>query len=274
MISKAKSIAGSIASVDYIMNDKENGKAEILDRNGIVGNNGKEIMSEFRMVQNCNDNCKKNTISIVISPSNERKFTSAEMRTIGIHHLKQLGLDKNQYLMTMHTSTGKPHIHIIANRIDSNGKALNDSYISKKIQRISEELDKKLGLTTAKEMSQIRKQELQPIKQEISQANKFAIRNSKTFTEYRDLMQSKGIKVIPTLNKKGEMQGFKILHKASGLDFKASEIGKNMSVKSLSQGGVKFDIPLTPSLHNVAKISFRIIKEVINISRGGMSMGM
>lgn len=43
MISKAKSVRGSSQAIDYILNDK--GQAIELDRNGLVGKDGKEILS-------------------------------------------------------------------------------------------------------------------------------------------------------------------------------------------------------------------------------------
>lgn len=71
----------------------------------------------------------------MISPSDERAFSNEELRDIGKHHLEKLGLSDHQYLMTRHGSTDHPHIHILANRIDEKGKALNDSHISLKAKR-------------------------------------------------------------------------------------------------------------------------------------------
>ena len=40
-------------------------------------------------------------------------------------------------------------------------------------------------------------------------------------------MQSRGVKVIDTINKSGELQGFKLAHKSSDLTYNASKVGKN-----------------------------------------------
>ena len=269
MVSKAKSIKGSSASIQYIQSDKELGDALELDRNGIISDDPNEIMDEFRFMQEANEKCQKNTISIVISPSDEKKFTPSELRDIGRKHLKGLGLDKNQYLMTLHQSTGKPHIHIIANRINEKGVAVKDNFISLKSQTISEKIAKEYGLSTAKEMKKINDISLQPIKNEIKNAHSFSVQNSKTFEHYKDLMQSKGIQVKPTINKSGELQGFRLLHKQSGINFKASEIGKNFGVKDLIHNQIKLPT-LSPPLQQIAiKVSKMIFREA---SRG-MGMG-
>ena len=84
MISKAKSVRGSSQAIDYILNDK--GQAIELDRNGLVGKDGKEILQELRMVQSENQNCKNNTISIVLSPdADQGKLSNKELRLSLIH---------------------------------------------------------------------------------------------------------------------------------------------------------------------------------------------
>lgn len=269
MISKAKSIKGSVAAIDYIQNDKELGNAVELARNGIVEDKSKEIMKEFRLMQSANENCKNNIISIVISPSDERQFGNNELRKIGLEHLKRMGLDQHQFLMTKHGSTGHNHIHILLNRIDEKGIAYNDSFISKKIQGISEDIAKELGLTTAREVREINAERIRPIKQEILQAHQSSMKNSHTYQDYKDLMQSKGVIVKDSINKNGELQGFKFMHKSSELEFKASDIKKGVGAKDLVMN--KVEMPkLTPTLQNIA---LNIAKQIRKEATRGMRLG-
>ena len=84
--------------------------------------------------------------------------------------MKNLGLDKNQYLATVHESTGQQHIHIFANRIDSNGKALNDSNIHLKAHESADKLAKDRGLKTAKEITQGKELSTKPTRDRIFKA--------------------------------------------------------------------------------------------------------
>lgn len=269
MVSKAKSIKGSSASIEYIQNDKALGDALELDRNGIISDRPNEIMKEFRLMQEANEKCQKNTISIVISPSSEKKFSKAELREIGREHLKGLGLDKNQYLMTLHQSTGKPHIHIVANRINENGEAVKDNFISLKSQDISEKIAKQHGLATARDMKKVNDISLQPIKNDIKNAHQFALKNSKTFDNYKDLMYSKGFEIKPTINKSNQLQGFRIVDKQSGLNFKASEIGKNFGAKNLIENKISMPV-LSPPLQ---KIAIDVAKFAVRSVSRGAGMG-
>lgn len=263
MISKAKSIKGSVASVSYIQNDK--GEAYELMRQGIASDKPNEIMKEFRMMQHCNTKCENNMISIVISPSSEKKFNNAELQNILEQHLKHLKLERNQYLATVHMSTGKPHIHVLVNRIDYEGKAISDQFISKRSQEISERMAKEYGLLTAKEWKKINDKTLSPVKDEIKNAHSFAKSNSRSYEQYKDLMQGKGVKVIDTINKNGELQGFKLTHKSSDLTFKASEVGKHVGVKNLLENRIEFKQPLSPPYVKIIK---NIIEQAFKISQG------
>lgn len=251
MVSKGSATKGSAQAIDYIMNDKERGQAIELYRNLIAGNNGNEIISEFREVQQFNHNCVNNTYSIILSPSEQKIYSNEELKEFGQKHLKNLGLENNQYLMTAHRSTEHPHIHIICNRIDLEGNAHSDQFISKKCQESAEKIAQEKGLFTAKEIKQIKQEELKPIKKEIHQAHNFAKNKSENFEQYKEYMYLKGIEVQPTLNKNGEMQGYRLLHKESELNFKASEIHKNVGLKDLIQNRISIDNPLSKPLHEI-----------------------
>jgi hypothetical protein len=264
MVSKAKAIRGSAQSISYIQFDKVLGDAMELDRYGVVSDDPNEILQEFRLMQEANEKCEKNTISMVISPSSEKEFSKSELRDIARTHLKGLGLENNQYLATVHQSTGKTHIHIIANRIDEQGKAVSDSFISKRSQDISEKIAQKKGLLTAQDWKKINEVTISPVKEEIKQAHDFAKSKAHDFQQYSELMKGRRVEVIPTINKQGNIQGFKLLHEQSGMTFKASEIGKNTGVKDLLQNKVKIPNLSAPYLELAKSIAKKVIKTTID----------
>ncbi|WP_313139196.1 relaxase/mobilization nuclease domain-containing protein [Myroides sp.] len=225
MISKAKSVRGSSQAIDYILNDK--GQAIELDRNGLVGKDGKEILQELRMVQSENQNCKNNTISIVLSPdADQGKLSNKELRKALHEHLENLGLIDHQWIATVHNSTQNQHIHIIANRIDFNAKALNDSFISKKSQESAEKIAQNMGLKTAKQIEQSKKTETKGLKKEIEKSILECKAKSNNFDDFCRLMKSNGYDVKPTYNKQGVLFGMRIDNGDNS--FKLSEINRNI----------------------------------------------
>lgn len=275
MVSKATATKGSSQAFDYLLDDK--GHAQELDRNLLTGENGQELLAEFREVQAQNTNCINNTYSIVLSPSNERSFTNDELRELGREHLKNLGFDleNTQYLMTVHRSTDQPHVHILANRIDMQGNAHKDNFIGKRAQRSAEQIAERLGLTTARDIQKNKELSFEPnikaIRKEIQQAFNQA-KQAPDFKSFCDKMKSQGIEVREIHNSGGKLQGLRYVHSKSGADLKASEVGKEFGAKTLVQKGMPFkDVPLDVNLSKfVVKKGLEMAQEGAkkNISRG------
>jgi len=225
MISKAKSVKGSSQAIDYILNDK--GLAVELDRYGLVGKDGKGILRELRMVQAENRACQNNTISIVLSPdATQGKFEMHELRVMLHTHLENLGLNHHQWIASVHNSTDNQHIHVIANRIDLKGNALNDSFISKKAQESAEKIAQSMGMKSAKEIELQRKIETKGLKKEIEKIMLECKAKSNSFDGFCRLMKSKGYDVKPSYNKQGIMFGMRI--DSGNNSFKLSEINRNI----------------------------------------------
>ncbi len=275
MVSKATATKGSSQAFDYLLDDK--GHAQELDRNLLTGENGQELLAEFREVQAMNTNCINNTYSIVLSPSNERSFTNDELRELGREHLKNLGFDleNTQYLMTVHRSTDQPHVHILANRINMQGNAHKDNFIGKRAQRSAEQIAERLGLTTAKEIQKNKELSFEPnikaIRKEIQQAFNQA-KQEPDFASFCSKMKSQGIEVREIHNSGGKLQGLRYVHSKSGADLKASEVGKEFGAKTLVQKGMPFkDVTLDINLSKfVVKKGLEMAQEGAkkNISRG------
>lgn len=238
MVSKATATKGSIQALDYLLDDK--GKAVELDRYGISGENGTEILAEFREVQQLNTRCENNVYSIVLSPSNEREFSLEELREIGREHLQNLGLTNRQYLMTAHLSTDQPHIHLQVNRIDFFGKAHNDHIIGLKSQESAEKIAKRLGLTTAKEFAKMKTEKTENLRNFLAEIHKKSLSEVKTFSEYCDFIEKYDVEIQPTIRKNGEMQGYNFFDRKSGEIIKASKV-TGAGLKRLIENGIKMD---------------------------------
>lgn len=227
MVSQANATKGSIEGMNYILADK--GQAVELDRNMISGENAREILAEFREIQALKPSIKNNTYSIYLSPDHsQKKFTKDELQELGQEHLKNLGLDKNQYLMTLHTSTGKPHIHFQVNRIDFDGQAHDDGNISYKAQGSAGKLAEERGLMTARKIEKIHKDLTKERTKEIRKAYNQSKSKATSFEEFQNNMHDKGYDINLTKQKSGKIQGFRIVDKKSSESFKASQIGEEV----------------------------------------------
>lgn len=230
MVSKAKSTKGSSQAIDYLMNDKEKGEALILDRNGIVGTTGKDILQEFRFVQDSNRNCVNNTISMVISPNQEigKNLSNKELSEILHSQLENLGLKDRQYIATVHTSTETKHIHVIINRINEKGQAISDSFLSKRAQDSAEKIAKSKGWKTAKDIQNERKLEAKDIRLKVE--NSIKKDKPQDIKSYFESLHRSGLKIDIIRSKvNNTISGYRIE------GFKASDISRNLTLNKVEK---------------------------------------
>ena len=262
MIAKAKSISHGSASMDYAL---EKDQAEIIDKREIVGDNGKEIKEEFKLFQDQNSRCENNDISFVLSPEPKdgKALTNEQFKEISNDFLKEMKLDKHQALVVKHNDRNHAHLHIYVNRIDSNGKAYKDNFISKKSQTVADKIAQERGLTRASVVKEFNKEMHKDLKQQIFDKHKAVLQHKpKDFNQYKDLMKASKVEVLPTINKAGKLQGYRV--EFQGVNLKATEVHRTMSLSKMGVNikqtkAIKMN-PLTPKLNkaiggNVAKVA-------------------
>ncbi len=186
MIGKAKSISHVSNAINYAMNKKD---AVEISRNLLVGETGKEMAQEFRVFQNLNARCERNSFSVVLSPTipDGNRLTNDDFAKLADDFLSRINLKGNQFISFLHSDEDHKHLHIFVNRIDKNGKAYKDNYISKKAQRIAESMAKARGFTTAREIQQEKEERLS---RQIKGAHKKILQQApKDIFEYAELMK-------------------------------------------------------------------------------------
>lgn len=231
MIGKAKSITHVGAAIDYVVKRE---KAELLVKEKVAGDTGTEIAGEFRIFQQGNDHCKNNALSVVLSPAieNGKRLSNAGLQGITRQYVEKMGLQQHQYAAFVHRDKAHTHIHLFVNRIDLRGNAANDSFIGKRSQRIADEIAQERQLVRAREVGERKQALLSPLKAQVREIHRQVLESRPAnFQGYVAAMQAQGVAVRETINKQGERQGYRI--EAQGVSLKASEVGKEMSLKRI-----------------------------------------
>ncbi|EPH09630.1 hypothetical protein HMPREF9713_02642 [Myroides odoratimimus CCUG 12700] len=243
MIAKAKTCIGGTALFNYVINPN---KGYELVRNNLSGETPKDMFQTMQILQNQNSRCKNNTISVVISPTIEdsKKMTDQDLNNLVHDFLVGLKLDPKhaQYIAFVHTEKEHKHIHILANRIDENGKALKDNYIGFQAQRIAHEIALKYGWFSIRQENENKKEQVKAnqkqVAQEIKKAHYFVLKEQpKGLQQYIDMMRMHQIEVKPSVNKQGNIQGFRFIHLPTNTNLKASEIDRNLKLNELFENG-------------------------------------
>lgn len=288
MIGKGTSIAHTKASMSYGWNQEK--QTEVILKQHVVGENPKEITKEFQFIQEQNYQCKKNTLSFVLSPTIEdgKRLNQQKLQSLTQKFIKEMQLKEHQAIAFVHRDKQHTHVHLYVNRIDFNGKAYNDSFIGKKSQLAAERVAKELGLTTAREVQQQKLQMHNHIRKQIQQIHHTVIKEQrpKSIDQYIEAMKQHGVKVTPSINRQGQLQGFRFTYK--GTNLKASEVHRQLSgskliaqihkspeqllkiakVKTVAIGGTPISLAANMALKLAKKTLKQVLKKSLDIGMG------
>ena len=257
MIGKGKSISHTEASIKYGWNlEKE---ADFILKQNVVGNTPKEIATEFKIIQDQNEKCKRNTFSFVLSPTIEdgQKTTSRGLTKITKDFLKDLKLKEHQAVAFVHNDKEHIHVHLYVNRIDFKGKAFKDNYIGKRAQKAAERVAILNKIKTVKQVKEEKQNLNKNIRKQIYEAHrKTLLEKPNNFKEYIGKMELLSITVKPVVNKSNFLQGFR--YKFKGENLKASEVHRSMSIN-------KFSLDLKNENNSFKMRGFRLGNQLFDI---------
>ena len=246
MIGMVKSVSGGGALFNYVCKPS---KGFEVDRNLVSGITPKEIFDDFKVYIEQNQRASKKIFSMVLSPSIEdgHKFNRNDFREITLEFLKELDFDyKNQpYIAFLHNEKNHFHVHIIVSRVNEDGSLIKDNHIGKKAQWAAHRVAINRNLISAKQIRidksvavEKEKNSKNVIQKNILSVHKSIITNQLNYEEYKRKMFENGFLIQPYLNKQDQLQGHKIIDIHSGIDYKASDIHRSLSLNNLFKIGI------------------------------------
>lgn len=241
-----KSVSGGGALFNYVCKPS---KGYEVDRNLVSGITPKEIFDDFRIYIEQNQRASKKIFSMVLSPSIEdgHRFTQHDFREITLEFLKELDFDyKNQpYIAFLHNEKNHFHVHIIASRVNGDGSLIKDNHIGKKAQWAAHRVAINRSLISAKQVRidksiaiEKEKNQINSIQKNILNAHRSIVTNQLNYEDYKRKMFENGFLIQPYLNKQDQLQGHKIIDVHSGVDYKASDIHRSLSLNNLLKIGI------------------------------------
>ena len=245
MIGKCKAIAHGSTALDYIFREGKLGSR--LAFHNLCGREPKTIYEEMKVVSDYNSRCRNKflRIEIGIAPQDEEKLSVSGLMRIAHLFANQMGLNNHQWVAVTHKDTDNRHIHIIANRISLYGEVYDTTFVSNRAAKVAEEISREKNLTIAKEVRAERKHQKakanptrEQTKKEVQQIcyallDKYKGGGISGHSMFLYELNKKGIIIERMKNKQGNVYGLKFSY--AGQSFKASEIGREFSCRSLQK---------------------------------------
>jgi hypothetical protein len=237
MIGKTVIGRGFKGCVSYLLDKVAKGEGELLEARGVRDFDKNATIRDFITRAKTNPNLSKCVWHTSLSPQDV--LTSQQLHTIAREWIKGMGLDKTQFVIVLHTDKDIPHVHIIANRINDDGRTISDSNNWKRSEILCKELVAKYDLTPVpgeRNESRINREKLKGrdlLKSDINRVVRNVLSRSKSFDEFTIGMAGHGFNCVIKLNSDKTIRG--VSFERDGVSIKASDIHKSLSAKNLTE---------------------------------------
>ncbi|KAA6317988.1 hypothetical protein EZS27_031940, partial [termite gut metagenome] len=185
MVAKIVQGRGFKGVVGYVL-DKN--KAQLLYAEGVRLKDKDSITHSFITQNQMNPKIAKPVahISLDFSMQDKERLTDKAMIGIALEYMQKMGYENTQYIIARHHDTDHPHVHLVINRIDNDGKRITDKNEKFRSTKICMELTRKYGLYIASGKENVKRERLREpdkTKYEIYDAIKASIPECRNWNE-------------------------------------------------------------------------------------------
>lgn len=150
-ISLGNSLYGALAYNGEKIN-KENGR--LLDTNKIYNDGSgaidiKRAFADFMRWMPSTTKTEKPMVHISLNPHPDDMLTDAQYTQLAHEYMEKMGFGDMPYMVYKHMDIGRHHLHIVALRVDTDGKCISDRNNFYRSKNICRELEAKYNLRPA-----------------------------------------------------------------------------------------------------------------------------
>jgi len=222
--------------VQYVMGKN---RAQLLDSDGVSTESAQTITNSFYTQYLMNPNIKRPVghISLSYSKHDTPVLTDQKMVELAKEYMQKMSIVNTQYIVVRHEDREHPHVHIVFNRIDNNGKTISDKNDRYRNEKVCKELKLKHGLYFAEGKDNVKLDRLRNhdrIKYEIYHAVKNTLKTARNWTEFQKELKSRQIEL--KFKYKGQtdvIQGVSFIK--DNITFKGSEVDRSFSFANLDR---------------------------------------
>ncbi len=222
--------------VNYVLDEKKG--TELLHSEGLRLKDAESIIQSFNSQVALNKRITKPVyhISLDFSAKDKARLTNDLMVEIAKIYMANMNMEQTQYLIARHYDKEHPHIHLIINRVDFNGKIISDKSDRIRSERICKELTREHQLYFAKGKEQVKTHRLKgadKTKYEIYEALKQSIPQCKNWKELEHYLNEKGIAIhYKYKGQTDEVQG--VSFRKDELSFNGSKVDRQFSYSKIN----------------------------------------
>jgi hypothetical protein len=134
--------------LDYHFQKIEEGTAKIIDSN-LLSEEKSFLLKELESTRelNSNTNLDKTVWHTSLNLPKDEKLNEETFRAVAKDYMNGMGFNNNPYVTFLHEDKDHQHVHILASRVDFEGKAVNYSMDRMKSFDVKREVEQKHGIS-------------------------------------------------------------------------------------------------------------------------------
>jgi hypothetical protein len=216
--------------IRYVVDRQE---AKILAAEGVRMQNASTLAHDFNLQRKMRPELGKAVGHLVLSWSKEdlAKLSDDIMVERAKEYMEKVGIRDTQFVVVRHSDREHPHLHLIYNRVDNNGKTISDKNNFAKNVKACKEITLKYGYHLGEGKEQVNRQALkgkEKIRYELYDAIKAAMKTATSWKGLEAELAKQGIKMAYKFRSgTSEVQG--VSFEKGDIKMKGSAIDRSLS---------------------------------------------
>ncbi len=246
-------------SFRHLLNYLETKQGAVLLGSNMGGSNALELAAEFESLQRLNPRVERVAYHASLSVAKDEQLDAYTWRRIGRDYLREMGFNSNQYCLYRHTDRDHDHVHLVASRIQFNGRCTSDSWDYIRSEKVIRKLEVDYGLKSASRGNPLRRspttgewrytertgelsqrEQIQDAVDEVSEV-------SLTSTDLAARLREQGITLGLCHDEAGKLTG--VTYEKDGSYYSGTQLGAGYTLVGLQKyKGTSFDVSKEESM--------------------------
>ncbi|WP_185210630.1 relaxase/mobilization nuclease domain-containing protein [Sphingobacterium mizutaii] len=217
----------------------EREQSKVLDSAGVRDYDTKTIIADLNAQRKLRPQLGNAVGHTVLSWSNEdsAKLTVEKMEQHAREYMEKMGIKNTQYVTVLHSDKEHPHLHIVYNRVDNDGKTMGNFNHWHKSRKICREMTERYGYHLGKGKAKVNRQALKGndrLRYAIHDALKSVTAKATSWKQVETMLARQGIGIhYKYRSGTDEVQG--ISFEMDGVKFKGSAIDRKFSFANMEK---------------------------------------
>lgn len=231
-ITKGSAFAGA---VKYIFDPKK--QTELLAAEGVRLKNVESVARSFEAQRQLNTKVTRPVghISLDFSAQDHQRLDNATMIAIAREYMERMGIRDTQFVIGRHHDREHPHIHLLYNRVDNNGRTISDQHDRTRSTKICRELTEKHGLYISSGKENVKRERLREpdaTKYRIYDSLMLHVPQSESWSELQNRLRAEGIEIgFKTKGSTTQVEGVRFT--MNNLSFNGSKVDRQFSYSKI-----------------------------------------